>query len=802
MNRIVKFGLGAALLVTPGAFFRAPALAQGSPVLERPAADSGRSPAAREAPETLVAVASGDAAVKPLTEGPLHEAFLSPAKDREPVRVAKAPPPPIVERPGVDPPDPRAQWIEGYWEWDDARRDFIWVTGTWRVPPPGRFWVNGYWKRDDQGWFRVSGFWSDRKTDRIDFRKNGPPAEHPVDEPGESPGADYFYVPGQYFPDANGVLWKAGFWAKIQPGWAWVPAQWVKQPEGWAFQEGYWDRVLEDRGTLFAPAQVPEQARDGNTVYQPYSQVSPQTYGLLYGAFGRPNAYYDGYPGCYYDPNGQYYGYAQYGYLGNYYGYLDYPYSGGLGYPYMTSGYGAYPYYGGYGFAGYGGIGGYGIGLGLGGLFSGLYGFGLPNYAGFYLGYPYNFYSPWGGGYAGFGGYGGFGFGNPFFGFGNPLFGGFGIPFYGLGFGFPFFGFGGGFGFGFPFFGFGGFPGFGGGFFGNRFPFFPGGNRFVNNGIINRTTNITNINNRTININNGLGLNRGLGLNGMNRGNGVTPPASSHPYANPFLHQGANHLAGNQAGLGRGSGNTGTGAGAGSLARHAVGGPAGSNWGPSFNGVRNATLQHSAARPTFASHTNAGLGAAGVNHAGAVGGLNHAGALGNAAASGAAVHRGGIGAPNAAGGLGAQNMGSAVPHAAGAANGSHLYTGPSIGHANALAPTHNLGGVNGFNPAAHAGGNLGALGAGRAGGLPAGGIGGFSPSHLGGYAAAPHMGGLGAAPHMGGFAAPHMGGFAAPHMGGFSAPHMGGFGGGMGHVGGMGGMGHMGGGGHGGGGHR
>ncbi len=63
-----------------------------------------------------------DKPVKPMTEGPLHEAFLSPAKDRDPLHVASRPPPPLVERPGVDPPDPNVQWIEGYWEWDKGRR--------------------------------------------------------------------------------------------------------------------------------------------------------------------------------------------------------------------------------------------------------------------------------------------------------------------------------------------------------------------------------------------------------------------------------------------------------------------------------------------------------------------------------------------------------------------------------------------------------------------------------------------------------------------------------------------------------
>ena len=126
-----------------------------------------------EDPDRLAQLANQP--VRPMTEGPLHEAFLSPRKDRNPIHVATAPPTPISERPAVDPPSASAQWIEGYWEWDAGRKDYVWVTGTWRVPPPGRFWVNGYWKRDQDGWYRVPGFWSDRKTDRLDYRKNGPP---------------------------------------------------------------------------------------------------------------------------------------------------------------------------------------------------------------------------------------------------------------------------------------------------------------------------------------------------------------------------------------------------------------------------------------------------------------------------------------------------------------------------------------------------------------------------------------------------------------------------------------------------
>ena len=112
-----------------------------------------------------------DSKVKPLVEGPLHEAFLSPAKDLAPKHVTKAPPREVEEHPAVDPPSERAEWIPGYWEWNDKKGDYLWVTGTWRIPPPGRFWVNGYWKRDADGWFRVPGFWSDRKIGRASCRE-------------------------------------------------------------------------------------------------------------------------------------------------------------------------------------------------------------------------------------------------------------------------------------------------------------------------------------------------------------------------------------------------------------------------------------------------------------------------------------------------------------------------------------------------------------------------------------------------------------------------------------------------------
>ena len=601
--RIVRHGWGLAALC--GALLPSWSSAQTPPVLEPPTVASPPSPVDLPPPTITALPAKDDRPIRPVAEGPLHEAFLSPPKDREPTYVGKAPPSPINERPGVDPPSDKAIWIPGYWEWNPGSKDYVWTTGTWRNPPPGRFWVNGYWKREDKGWYRVPGFWSDRQTDRIDWRKEGPPIKHPDDDPGPAPGTDNFYIPGHYAPDGDGVIWKKGFWAKAQPGWSWVPAQWVRQPEGWTYQEGFWDRTLEDRGTLFAPAQVTDAARSGNTTYQPLSQVAPEQYGQLYGALGRPNSNYDGYPGCYYDNTGRYYGYANYGNLGSYYGYLDYPYTAAYGFPYFAPAGRLRPVSGG-GFGGFavdtaasvdsavasavlrstemalwllfpGYFGGSFIGLGgLGAGFGGLLG---------------STYYGWGLGY--FPGY----FGGSFIGLGGLGFGGFGFG--GIGYG----------GFGFPFFGFGG-SGFNAGF---RRGFASGFNQGFNKGRNQLFPNAAGRPQQGGRAGNGVsglarqggaqGSSRLAGRNGSVTGSNslhaasshagrAMAPASSHPFANPFRGN-------TQAGANRGVGaNT-------------------AHWNTGFNGAHPSTVSHSVARPTFTSATG---NSAGINRG--LGGIN------------------------------------------------------------------------------------------------------------------------------------------------------------------------------------
>ena len=97
-----------------------------------------------------------------LTRGPLHEAFAEPiVADPIPgLIVAVEPPPPINElMPEFRPDGDDAIWIGGYWGWDQQREDFIWISGVYRVPPPGHQWVPGYWHRVADGWQWGQGFW-------------------------------------------------------------------------------------------------------------------------------------------------------------------------------------------------------------------------------------------------------------------------------------------------------------------------------------------------------------------------------------------------------------------------------------------------------------------------------------------------------------------------------------------------------------------------------------------------------------------------------------------------------------------
>src|SRR3954468_18281834 len=84
-----------------------------------------------------------DPGVEVLTRGPVHEAYAN-AVSTQPAAgllAPKAPPEPIEELPPDQRPEgDNVQWLPGYWAWDEDKQDYLWVSGFWRVPPPGRTW--------------------------------------------------------------------------------------------------------------------------------------------------------------------------------------------------------------------------------------------------------------------------------------------------------------------------------------------------------------------------------------------------------------------------------------------------------------------------------------------------------------------------------------------------------------------------------------------------------------------------------------------------------------------------------------
>jgi hypothetical protein len=169
-------------------------------------------------------------------------------------RAPKQPPELIAERPSGSRPQPRAVWVPGYWDWEPARAEFVWMGGIWQVPPTGTIWVASRWMRDGDGWYRRPGFWSRRRdavvatsatgaNDRLPaWRTIGPPAEHPPDMVADAPGPDYFLIPGHFAPDGDQLRWQPSFWTRVQAGWDWIPARWVRRPAGWEFRSGHWAR--------------------------------------------------------------------------------------------------------------------------------------------------------------------------------------------------------------------------------------------------------------------------------------------------------------------------------------------------------------------------------------------------------------------------------------------------------------------------------------------------------------------------------------------------------------------------------
>src|SRR5262245_42697569 len=193
--------------------------------------------------------------VEPQTRGPVHEAFAQPPNDGRPKPgpvVPKKPPEAIDELPPEQKPEgDNVQWIPGYWAWDEERKDFLWVSGFWRNAPPEREWVPGSWAKVEGGYQWSNGYWGAAGRGKLDYLP--PPPELPqTAPPTQSPGDDYFYVPGCWVWKDR-YVYRPGYWCEYRPGYVYQPPCYYNTPAGYSFVDGYWDYPLNGRGLLCPP---------------------------------------------------------------------------------------------------------------------------------------------------------------------------------------------------------------------------------------------------------------------------------------------------------------------------------------------------------------------------------------------------------------------------------------------------------------------------------------------------------------------------------------------------------------------
>jgi hypothetical protein len=246
--------------------------------------------------------------IEVLARGPVHEAFASLAAEPAPTKpVDKKPPAPLDEIPPAEKPEGNMIWIGGYWAWDDERTDYLWVSGIWRTSPPGKQWVAGYWREEGEQWQWVPGFWTAAVAAQPDEQEAPkqitylpqPPVAPEVAAPGQPPTPDTFYVPGTWVWTGANYAWRAGYWARVQPGYVWVPDHYRWTPSGYVYIPGYWDYSVARRGVLYAPVVVDPAVVRVGFYYSPAYAVSDAV--VVDALFVRP-AYCHYYFGDYYGP--------------------------------------------------------------------------------------------------------------------------------------------------------------------------------------------------------------------------------------------------------------------------------------------------------------------------------------------------------------------------------------------------------------------------------------------------------------------------------------------------------------------
>jgi hypothetical protein len=283
---------------------------------EPPAVTVGAPQAVQGPAPTPVADAAPEVpkGVDVMARGPVHEGFAAPGAEPKPTQaIAKKPPAPMEELPPEDRPDGDVVWIGGYWAYDDDRKDFLWVSGCWRVKPENKEWVPGYWREVSEQWQWVAGFWANGATaaavgataapaagkiQDVTYYPE-PPAPPKLAPPGAAPAVDFFYVPGYYQWTGTYYVWRAGYWTRVRPGYVYVASHYCWTPTGYVYVAGYWDYTIARRGVMYAPVVVDGAVVPAGFVYTPAYAVNDTL--VLDAMFVQP-AYCHYYFGDYYGP--------------------------------------------------------------------------------------------------------------------------------------------------------------------------------------------------------------------------------------------------------------------------------------------------------------------------------------------------------------------------------------------------------------------------------------------------------------------------------------------------------------------
>jgi hypothetical protein len=208
--------------------------------------------------------------VEPQLKGPVHEAFMEAVTEPQPgATVAKEPPADLEEMPPQDVPEGKdIQWIGGYWDFDQDRDDFTWISGIYRNPPVRRHWMAGHWVKIEAGWQRQRGLWALLEQTEITFLPPPPEAKAEEQET-KAPDESSFYAAGYWEYKEKDYTWKPGSWNPLKYGYIWVPAHYIWSPCGYVFVPGYWDYVLDRRGLLFAPVCIDHRYVKPGFTYTP-----------------------------------------------------------------------------------------------------------------------------------------------------------------------------------------------------------------------------------------------------------------------------------------------------------------------------------------------------------------------------------------------------------------------------------------------------------------------------------------------------------------------------------------------------